>query len=306
MATIQKFLVYDVSSDAYFDSIGLAIYNSIVTTFGWVEKTDAGRTDWTTNPARPGAGSYLWNVFGPNDALQTGATVYYVKLEIGLDGSSRLSIRMQIGTSTNGAGTLTGTLSTLLYLPGTGGSTINNQGATTYECNFSGDTGRWGMMLWRYGPNYIPHSLFIERTLDTAGAPSSDGVSYVATSGSDPGSCYTRQQTLVFGVGPGNLSGSPVCLGVTHSSGNFVVYSDVFNNSVPISPVFPSYGKFGNPMTVVGSLRSSDCPEGAILQTTLYGQTRYYMCSGGGRFNVFGPVQSGTVDSGCKLAMRWD
>lgn len=293
MATIQKFLVFDVSSDANFDSIGKGIYDAIVTTMGWTEKADASRTDWTTNPARPAAGSYLWNVFGPSDALQTGATVYYLKVEVGLDATSKLSIRLSLGTATDGTGTLTGTILGPFLLPGTA---VANQGATTFECNFSGSSGRLGIMLWRNGTANCQTAFFVERTLATDGTASSDGVNFVYCTNN----AIQRVQTLVFGVGASNLlTRSPALLAPTSAS-----YSDSFNAKVPWSPIFPSYGAFGNPMTVCGTIGSADVAEGGQISTTLYGASRIYLASGAGpSFSVFGPTSTA---SGSKLLMRYD
>jgi hypothetical protein len=286
MATVTKFLPFDVSSDANFDAIGAGMYDAIVNTMGWVEKLDTGRADWASNPARPSAGNYLWNIYGPNDALQTGSSVYYVKIEIGLTSSSQPQFRFSLGTGTNGSGTLTG------YIIGPyaiNDSTIGhsgNLGANGWECRFSGNTGRLGFIMFRNSGANTPMSVFVERTLNTDGTPNGNGVTLVACGrfGSSPASV---QRTLMFGLG----------LGVEHNGGGnngslAIIYIQPnpaeAGGKLPISPVFPDYGKFLNPMTVCASMRTSDCPEGAILQTTLYGATRTYFASGAGQLNAFG------------------
>lgn len=279
MSVVQANLPYDVSSDGNFDAIGLAIYNAIVTTMGWSEKADTGRTDWTTNPARPAAGSYLWNVFSPNDDLQTGDTAFYMKLEIGLNGSSQLSIRLQLGTDTNGSGTLSGYMTSLLTLPING---IANQGATLYECNFSGDPGRLGIVLFRtLTAVNAGIAIFVERTRDATGAYSSDGVIVLCATNATNGGDRIRNQVLVFTVGA-----TPMNYGPTHMAGwmsayNAAATSDTFANSVLVSPVFPRYGKIGNPMTAVAACLYGDVAEGVLMNHQLYGETRTFMAHKG-------------------------
>jgi hypothetical protein len=57
--------------------------------------------------------------------------------------------------------------------------------------------------------------------------------------------------------------------------------SEVFpvTAEVPLSPIYPSYGKFGNPCTVVGCCANLDVGEGALVQTTIYGASRTYIAS---------------------------
>lgn len=237
----------------------------------------------------------MWNILGPNDALQTGSTIYYLKVEVGLDGSSRPSIRLSIGTGTNGSGTLTGyTLGTFL-IPQTG---IANQGATTFECNFSGDTGRAGVMLWRNGTGNCPSAFFVERTLATDGTPCTDGVNFAYVTYS----AYVRSQTLMFIAGPGNLHSNVAGLGSMIAGAT----TDTFNNKVPATPVFPIAGVPLNPMTVCGFCPKDDLAEGALVSPiTLYGATRTYLGSSNGHLGAFNYNPNATYLLS-KLLMRWD
>jgi hypothetical protein len=54
---------------------------------------------------------------------------------------------------------------------------------------------------------------------------------------------------------------------------------------VPVSPLYPVYGKFGNPCTVLGCISFYDVSEGALITTTLYGASRTYLCSSPGAVN---------------------
>jgi hypothetical protein len=298
MATVTKFLPFDVSSDANFDAIGAGVYDAIVNTMGWVEKLDTGRTDWSSNPARPSAGTYAWNIYGPNDALQTGSSVYYVKIEIGLTSSSQPQFRFSLGAGTDGNGTLTGFILGPYAINDSTNGHPGNLGANGWECRFSGDTGRLGFIMFRNSGTSTPMSVFVERTLNTDGTPNGDGVTMV-TCGRFGISPQSTQRTLKFGEG----------LGANHAAGNTGNLAIVYimpnpaeaGGKLPISPVFPDYGKLLNPMTVCAAMRSSDCPEGAMLQTTLYAATRTYFASGAGPVAAFG-----TSNSGWRCLMRYD
>jgi len=296
MATIQKFLPFDVSSDANFDAIGKGIYDAIVTTMGWIEKADTGRADWSSNPARPSAGNFLWNIYGPNDALQTGGTVYYVKIYVGLTATSQPQIIFAFGTGTDGSGNLTGVTSGNVAFHAT--SNPGNLGTVGWECNFSGDTGRLGMMLFRNASGaFACCTLTVERTLASDGTPTSDGVTVVANGGFGTGNNDNYQRTLVFGQSMGVLrSGAGVIAAIQ------VLSPNQFNNKFPVSPVFPDMGQFGNPMTVIASCSGSDIGEGVIFQTQLYGATRTYVVTGAGPAAWFGAASGSTY----RLCMRYD
>src|SRR5690242_14595475 len=144
--TSQQFLVCDNSSNANFRSWGSAISAAILA-MGWVQTSDTGQVNWTTVTV-PAANTYAYEIWKPADAFQTGATQYFLKLEYGnSNGANAPAIRVSLATSTNGSGTLTGSVTSVF---GSNEGTGTGGGATTpYECNFSGDIDRMGVMLWR-------------------------------------------------------------------------------------------------------------------------------------------------------------
>lgn len=279
MATDYRAIAFSMATDALFDAIGAALYDVFVTTFGWVEKADTGRTDWSTNPACPSAGTYLWNIYGPNDALQTGSTIYYVKVEVGkATGTTNPKVRVQIGTGTDGSGTLTGVTSTQRTLPSYGAADF---GTTLLECYASGDTGRIGLLWFKAATNGT-WFFGIERTLDSDGTPNSDGVTLCNSNYQ-----LSQMQTILFGVG---AAPTFIQQGMPNSTG-------AYNGSIAVTPAFPMYGRLANPMTVAGAIYPTDIAECAILQCTLYGVTRRYLCSADN-------VAAGPYNS--KLMMRYD
>lgn len=299
MATQQANHVSDSSTLTNFKDWAQAI-SSAFTTFGWVQTADTGQVNWASIVSAPAANGYVYEIWHPADALQTGATAYYVKVEYGNQGTvASPQIRLTIGTGTNGSGTITGGFILGPYFCPRQG--LTSLGASTVaECSYSGDTGRFGCLLWRNTNNVCAFS--IERTLDSTGAPQSDGVT-LFIGGNDQGGRVT-QQTLAFGVGLGNVCNSPIMLmaygqapGNTNNS-----TTQALAGNIPMSPMFPLYGKFGNPHTVVLFGRSADVGEGTTFTTTVYGSTRTYLATSGNQANSWA-VQNGNNTLFC---LRYD
>ena len=291
--TSQQFLLLDSSSDANFRVWGSAI-SAALTSMGWAMTADTGQVNWTTVTA-PAAGTFVYEIWEPQDALQTGGTVFYLKLEYSKTSGSPAGIRVRasLGTGTNGSGTLTGFVTSAMETAGT-------QAALSFsvECDFSGDTDRMGFILGRgsaAGTNApLPAAFFIERTKNSDGTNSSDGVTLVSRDGNNSGTFSGVQQTIVFGVGLGNLNTS-LSLAALANGGNA---SDAFNNNIPVSPLFPIYGKYGNPMTTLCFVHTQDVAEGCLFTTTLYGVTRTYLACG--------TFRGLTVPANCRTCMRYD
>jgi hypothetical protein len=267
MSAYQEFHVMDNSSIGNFKDWAQSIETAF-TTFGWSRHSDSGQVDWGTIAAVPGASTYVYAIMKPGDA----GTAFYVKLEWG--GSTTNPIfRISIGTGTNGSGTLTGFVTTATQL-----LSATNGGSTTFECNYSGDDNRVSIMMNRVPSNANQAMFFaIERTLDTAGDPTNVGVS-MFLAGDLLGNPSGWQGSIIFGVGVGPTAGSG-------KAWTFLNMYDkntwTFNNQIPISPVFPNLGYFGNPQTVAAVCASVDIVTGGIFDTTLYGNTVTYMRGGG-------------------------
>ena len=272
MSTAQIFLISDCGSAANFKAWGQGISTQLDSA-GWTKTADTGQVVWASNPAVPSAGTWtVYEIRQPaSDQLQTGSTKYYVRIDYGHNGSTAGTVRVTLGIATDGAGNFVGFATTPLVVNGNG---PGGTGATTWECDFSWDASRLGVLLWRNASNtQIPLMFAIERTKTTAGADSTDGVSIF-------GCCNTTnlssfQQTIVFGIGvsPQNQLGY-LSIGLP---GGGAATSLAFNGSTPVTPVFPCYGKWGNPATVMAALAPSDTVEGSMLTTTLYSATRTYV-----------------------------
>lgn len=270
---------------------------TVVNASAVTESGSSGAGNVNANSSVPGSGSTVYEIWAPGDSLQTGSTKYFVRVDYGTgtNGAPSPKLVINLGSSTNGAGTLTGTTLTQVdMLPGNVGGT----GATVWNCYFSGDSGRFGCIMWR-NSSTTNHSLalFFERTLDVNGNPSSDGVTMVFCGSNG----NTGQQTLIFSS-PSPIAANQWLAGLAVLTRPNNANSDLSNNGIPLSPVFPSYGKFGNPMTACASAKLSDVSEAATITTTLFGSTRTYLCAERGQLAAFSAFAN--AHSAC--LMRYD
>jgi len=289
----QQFLLCDNSSTANFKNWGQAI-SSALSSSGWTQTTDTGQVNWSTVSV-PASGVFVYEIWQPGDALQTGATAYYVKINYGTSSGSPAGPRLQIqiGTGTDGSGNLTGITSTNFE-----SSATNNPGKgsiLTYPSYFSGDTTRFHMILWMWvGAVPGPSMYSIERTYNTDGTQSSDGVSIVMAGNN--GTVTNRgQQTVAFGLGAAQQSAASSYIQLS----DFNNASGSFNGTIPVSPCFPQYGKYGSPMTGVAFVHTQDVAEQCLFTATLYGATRTYMATGNA-------VVAQPSNALTKLCMRFD
>jgi len=270
--TSKQFLVCDNSSLANFKNWAQAI-STAFSSSGWTKTSDSGQVDWTTIASVPTSGNFVYEIWQPADALQTGSTAYYVKVKYGTGSGSPAGPRLQIqiGTGTDGSGNLTG-LTTTNYEPGA--TTTAGSGSATYDCYFSGDTDRIGFMLWRSRGTLdtLAQMFSIERTKATDGTNSSDGVFISSFCAWNNAGSSTGSSGIIFGVASPNATGSRTYIAPTITN-----QSGAFNNNVPIFPLFPEYGVIGNPLTGIAFAHSADTTEGTVIQTTLYGATRTFL-----------------------------
>lgn len=302
MSASTSNIVCDSSTLTNFKAWAQAI-SSFFSTAGWTQSSDTGQVNWGTISAVPGSGAYMYEVWEPNDGL----TNFYLKVEYGnFSGQTNCpTVRLTLGTATNGAGTLTG------YVVGPFTTTLNSYTAPSttvqYPCYFSGAPGRISIMMWRGGANRCPSVFSVERSINSSGAYTSSHVTLV-TVGCNGGSASAYQQTLVFGVGvaPAQCQGS-----TSGRNGSFAVRafepnlggSAAFNGSIPFDTIAPMVGQWDFPLTCLGTAPSSNLTEGQVFTTTLYGSTRTYVATASGDL-PFSIYANSSVSQ--PLCMRYD
>jgi hypothetical protein len=283
MATSQQFLVCDSSTLPNFKSWAQAI-STAFSTFGWLQSSDTGQVNWGTISAVPSSAAFVYEIWQPNDGL----TNFYAKVEYGnFYGTNSPCIRVTLGTGTNGAGTLTGFVTSAF--PVANVALTPPSTSTTYECDFTGGAGRMGVMMWRVGGNNSTQVFAIERSVDSSGAYTSGSITlYVCgpPAFNDATNPSAAQQTILLGVGVGPTvnrttarSGMNVATRILNWWG---LSSSAFNGFIPFDTLSPAIGYFDQPLTQIGFAFATDMAEGVPFTTTLYGATRTYIPTKGG------------------------
>jgi|SRR5579862_3083457 len=305
MSTQNSALVRDNSTLANFKSWASTI-SAFFTTAGWSKSSDTGQVNWSTIGSVPTVGTYVYEIWTPGDGL----TAFYLKVEYGTGSASSNTapaIRLSIGTSTNGAGTLTGFVTSTVVVPPTSQTVTST--VTQWQCYFSGDTGRIGVMMWR---DDNPIFFGVQRSLNSSGTTTSSYVTLLAN-GVNGTSSSSFQQSVVFGVGVSTLitpaanDGGMIAL-FPHGNSNTSA-SALFNGNAAISPVFPLVGYYDNPMDIAAVGCYNDFTEGStyvIASANMpYGVSHTYLCGKKGAFPTIA-TNGASAASECAFLMRYD
>ena len=175
MATDLRQLPAFFDTDATFRTWGTGVAAQL-TACGLTQTADTGQINWTT-VLKPGAASTMmgFEIYRFSDSLQATAPVF-IKIEYGSGtAATHPGFYVQIGSATNGAGALSGQLSTRQQ---TGASAAKTAGATlpSYCCG-SAATGRIMIatnadpVTWGFWTGFC-----LERVRDGKGVTSGNGV----------------------------------------------------------------------------------------------------------------------------------
>lgn len=220
---------------------------------GLTQTSDTGQVNWSSIASVPAANSYVYEIYKNTDALSN----FYFKIEYGTGtGSTNTNprIRLSIGTTTNGAGTLGGFILGPVLLQASDPAVPST--SLGYDCVWSAAPGRLAMLMWR---DSNPAVWFgIERSTDTSGNYTGTFVTLFTISNTAAGNNggYGGQQTLVFGQGATYINGTfsnttPSSnsyfwniLGGNNGSISSAYNSMLFDGSVAMSPLFHMAGYF--------------------------------------------------------------
>jgi hypothetical protein len=264
--------VMDNSTLANFQNWSSAIYAAFIA-FGWLQTSDSGQAAYPV--AAVPSNAYAYWIFKAADTLAATLPIY-VKVEVGYSSTSPC-IRMTVGTSSNGTGTINGVyLGSWQISHSTSNSILEaNNGSTTFPCFFSGSAGEFRMYMWQSTTNYSGVLFVIERSKDASGLDTSEYFTVVGLSNCNnntPSSSVHSQQT-VTPAGIGNNDSCVISLSLTNGSGTGAAFG-----VVTALPVFPVLGKVGNPMLGLLTVCQSDVSDGvAVTVTNMYGGTHNYI-----------------------------
>jgi hypothetical protein len=241
MATSSTSLAPDNSTAAAFRAWGSAV-NAALAALGLVQTGDTGQINWTS-VAAPGASntSQGYEIWKFNDALQATAPFFF-KLEYGSGATAAApGMWLTVSTATNGAGSLTGVVSTRMQPRG------NTNSATSYNCYFSGSSNRFSCYLFRgAGSSNVEFGFYLERLKDANGADTSEGC--YAVIGSFPSGWVAQ---VIPSSGAVLATDAPVCAGPSSAS------TGVIGTDVGTFSCFPMRGKLYPPcMNLVGYMNA--------------------------------------------------
>jgi hypothetical protein len=281
--------VHDLSTLANFKDWAQS-FGAALTAFGWVQSSDTGQVNWGAIASVPAAGNYVFEIWTPGD----GGTPFFIKLSYGNSGGSP-SVLIQGGIGTNGTGLFVGFSTLSVTLP-----VAANNGATLYNCLYSGDSGSFNIMMWRDQGSTANFVICVERARTSSGATTNAYFSILTFKPTNLSLNGGTCQSIVFGVGQAPALGTNVNMLPTLNAGpsfNNINQSTFFNGNYPWIPVFPCVGYFDNPHLALGQVNQLDFSELAVVSLTILGATHSYIVSKLGNFSL--------AANFC-IAMRWE
>lgn len=236
------------------------------------------------------------------------------------------ALQLQVGTGSNGTGTLTGNtfqVQTIWY-NGSNFSTGNNWGSTNtgttpWECNFSYDSGRIAMMLWRNcsTPAIAPCLFAIERSRDQYGNYTASYFTVVSTgtfvnSFSSTAAYTTSGQASIFAPNTGGIysntwgypGNNPFATGMLSTVN--VQIATLYGGTFAVLPIFPMVGKADNPLTSVVVVKAGDQSEGGVFTASMYGTQHTFLFSKAFSFQLTNQGHTTVIPNGNGMAIRWD
>lgn len=252
-------LINTVTTDAAFRTWGSA-YAAKFASMGLVQTSDTGQINWTTVLAAVGANaSQGYEIWRFADALQATAPIF-LKIEYGSGAAAANgSLWFTVGSGTNGAGTLTGVTSVRQQVTCTA-----TAGAITHY--WSGDTNRLAVSVT--GASAATSlGLYIERTVDTAGVVTAEGILIIYHSSSGWGQVAWNQAT-------GPCSVVETSLG---AMGPTTAPFGQYGTQVAIYPIFHNKGVFFPPGLNCMVYEAPLIAAGSFIAFTVYGAMHTYV-----------------------------
>lgn len=237
-----------------------------------------------------------YEVWKSGDSLSTTNPIYLRIQYVPHNSALAPEIHLQVCTAVSSAGSVTGTVF------GAGTSTAGTRllgtgsglGDALFECDFSGDSGNFSMIMFRGAiiiSNSIPNFFAVTRSKDHLGTDT-DSYFTILTA-TNLFSC--QSQTIMK-----PSLGSATILDPYWPTIVFSAPSAAFGGGMAALPVFPVVGYIGNPLLQAMVLKNSDIAEGALFSVTLYGATHTYLSSK--------PSASGNLNAvgGTGFGMLWE
>lgn len=246
---------------------------------GLIQTADTGQINWAT-VLRPAAGAVAgYEIWRFNDAMQASAPIF-LRFNFGTSSAATgPSIRVELGTGSDGAGVITG-IGSGVAMAMNHGDTVSGSATPTpsYFCHTEGSFG-W---IWKWGQSAQGCGV-IARTVDATGTPTALGVmmwGYGGTSATN--NSYNNLRMIRF------ASTATVVYSATGSTGaQYVTYvpgwlaSSLLQNGD--KQIYLAWGAFPEvqPVNAFGIYRATEFAQGSTFSVALVGSTPHtYIASG--------------------------
>ena len=296
MATASWNSPVSSASDAAFQAWASELYQYLTAT-GCAQASDTGQLAYPVVVSRPGTNNTAagyW-IFYLNDSLHGSAPIY-IKIEPGRGGSvTTPNMWITIGTSTDGAGTITGTLSSRYSFSGSSNASATNR--QSYACGVAGFQG----LDWKQGAAGAgAGSWYLSRTVDSSGGATGAGcLLLVGGGGTSTGAAVSME------FSSGTVQESIGTLGVVS-----IVPGAITSLALPGGDVqaFLVFGAANRVFPVVGvcTCLSSDIAANNTFSVALVGITnRTYKTGAYNAYSSLSPAYPLTAGN-CGIAMLWE
>jgi hypothetical protein len=261
-------LTNNMSTDAHFRANASFIHDLLVTTGGWVQTSDTGQIDLTT-VNKPGSTNTKagYAIYRMDDALQ--ATVpLFLKIYYGTArAATAFGIWFSLATSSNGSGTLNGTVyvnNDAIGTPTCAATAAATVG--TIECYGSADTSRAVFEMFDHdSTGAVQLRFLLERSRSTIGAATSDGFILVWSSLSS----WNKQQFIPAAGSPPVAETGVAYIQTTNTTG-------AYGLNVGLGIPIPLLGFAQQPGIQMVIAKTGDVAVGTVLSFSLYGTSRTF------------------------------
>ena len=250
---------FDMSVQANYQALMGFISASLVAD-GWTLTADTGQTD-PSGAALPATNTdTVHQLFVSPGAL----TPVYLRLSYQRDAGNHPQLAIQLGTGTNGTGTITGILATAL--------TINTNSIPAAGHAYVSASDGWATIALDVNNGASGLVYLVDRSVDTTGVYTSDYVTQVAFAATG---ATGHQQTLMLAGGtqpPANVG----CVGpFPRNSASWIIGTNLI---VPFMLPLTSTGVARHsPNVAFWSNSAADFAAETITQVTIYGSAKSYL-----------------------------
>jgi hypothetical protein len=255
-----------------------------MTAVGFTKTADTGQIDWATVVKPPAVSTYQgYEIRVFSDALQSTNPIV-VRFDFGSASASanNCALKIQIGRASDGAGNLVGEKTTFVLING-GSST------TAYNGYVSGATDRVNFALFA-NSGYI-FMFYVERTKDSSGAATVDGVDSVGIYTSNNYQQYFPNKGIGF---PVTLVNGGLCCACPYSG------SGTYGSDIGLFPIFANRGYADNPSLGACVYFTADIAAETDVTLTILGASHTFK-------TMAGAIGSVNANGGAKsLAMRYE